>query len=46
MTTGWPIWSDSWVGLTFILAVPPSARADGELSELAEQVDKLVEHFS
>ena len=24
--TGWPIWSDSWVGLTMIRAVPPPAR--------------------
>ena len=25
MTTGWSIWSDSWVGLTSILFVPPLA---------------------
>ena len=24
-STGWSIWSDSWVGLTSILYVPPSA---------------------
>ena len=25
LCTGWSIWSDSWVGLTSILFVPPSA---------------------
>ena len=45
-STGWPIWSDSWVGLsyfgcfTFCLVL---LGLNGDLAELAEQVDKLVE---
>ena len=46
--TGWTFWSDSWVGLTLNLAVPPSVwfclRYDGKLAELAEQLGKIVEH--
>ena len=35
---------DSWVGLTLVLAVPPSAWADGKLADLAEMLGKMVEH--
>ena len=34
------ICSDSLIGLSLILAVPPSAWADGKLAELAEQLGK------
>ena len=42
--TGWSICSDNWIGLTWILAVPGSARADGKLAEVAEQLGKIEEH--
>ena len=42
--SGWPISWRTSVGLTLILAVPPSAWADGNLAELAEQLGKMVEH--
>ena len=42
--TGLAICSDSWVGLTLILAVPPSAWADRKLADLAEQLGKMVEY--
>ena len=40
------ICSDSWVGLTVILAVQPSAWTDGKMAEVAEQLGKIVEHLS
>ena len=46
MSTGWSIWSDSWVGLTSILFVPPSASfCLGKLAEVAEQLGQMVEHY-
>ena len=43
-SAGKGICSDSWVGLTFMLAVPTCAWADMKLAELAEQLGKMVEH--
>ena len=43
VSTGRPIWSDSWLELTLIWLfhpLPGSAWAAGDLAELARQVDK------
>ena len=47
--TGWGIHSDSWVGFAFFKLIHPltgSAWADGKFAELAEQVGRMVEHYT
>ena len=47
--TGWFIWSDSWVGLTWFGQfhyLPGSAWDDGKLPWLAGQVGKMVDWWS